>query len=116
MRTRTLAILAIMLLLAACAQATQSGNPAWLDQLIQQFKSQPVGNPPQSIWRYEYNGQVVYYIPAQCCDQYSTLLDAQGQVLCAPDGGFIGEGDGKCKDFFDQRSNEQLVWQDSRTR
>ena len=116
MKTKTSAIIAIMLLLAACAQAAQSGNPAWVDQLIQQFKSQPVGNPPQSIWRYEYNGQVVYYIPAQCCDQYSTLFDVQGQVLCAPDGGFIGGGDGKCKDFFDQRSNEQLVWQDSRTR
>jgi hypothetical protein len=116
MKTRFLIILIAMLLLSACSQATQTGNPVWVDKLIQQFESQPLGNPPQSIWRYDYNGQVVYYIPAQCCDQYSTLLDAQGNVLCAPDGGFIGWGDGKCPDFFKQRSSEQLVWQDDRTR
>jgi hypothetical protein len=114
MKTQLFIIIITMLLLAACAQATQSGNPAWVDQLIQQFESQPVGNPPQSIWRFEYNGQEVYYIPPQCCDQYSTLYDAQGAVLCAPDGGFSGGGDGKCRDFFDQRTNEQLIWQDNR--
>ena len=116
MRTRILAVLVFILLLTACSQASQSENPAWLDQLIKQYQSQPVGNPPQSIWRYEYNGQVVYYIPAQCCDQYSTLYDAQGRVFCAPDGGLIGGGDGKCKDFFEQRSKEHLIWQDNRTR
>jgi hypothetical protein len=116
MKTRFLLILLVALLLSACSQSASTGNPAWVDQLIQQFEKQPVGNPPQSIWRYEYNGQVVYYIPAQCCDQYSTLLDAQGNLLCAPDGGFVGGGDGKCLDFFEQRSSEQLIWQDVRTR
>jgi hypothetical protein len=116
MKTQILFILTAVLLLSACSQASQTGNPAWLDQMIQQIESQPVGNPPQSIWRYDYNGQVVYYLPAQCCDQYSTLLNSQGNVLCAPDGGFIGGGDGKCPDFFETRTNEQLVWQDNRKR
>jgi hypothetical protein len=115
MKIRILALSAIILLLSACAQATQSGNPAWVDALIKQFESQPVGNPPQSILRYDYNGQTVYYIPPQCCDQFSTLYDATGAVLCAPDGGLTGTGDGKCPDFIDKRSNEQLVWKDSRT-
>jgi hypothetical protein len=87
-----------------------------VDKLIKQFGSDPVGNPPQSIWSYDYNGQVVYFVPAQCCDQYSMLYDASGSVICAPDGGFTGKGDGKCPDFFTERSNEQLIWQDSRTR
>jgi hypothetical protein len=114
---RLLFILAIgVIFLAGCSQAIQTGNPAWVDQLIKQVESDPVGNPPLSIWRYEYNGQVVYYIPAQCCDQYSTLFDAQGNVLCAPDGGFIGGGDGRCPNFFRQRTDEQLIWQDARTR
>jgi hypothetical protein len=105
----------VVILLAGCTQATRADNPAWVDQLIKQFQSEPVGNPPRSIWRYEYNGQVVYYIPAQCCDQYSILLDAQKNGLCAPDGGFTGGGDGKCPDFFTTRTNEQLIWQDERT-
>jgi len=117
MRTYHLvALIAFCILLVACSQPTQSGNPAWVDQLIEKFKTEPVGNPPQSIWRYEYNGQVVYYVPAQCCDMFSTLYDADGNVICAPNGGITGAGDGRCKDFAAQRTGEQLIWEDSRTR
>jgi len=111
--------LAMMLLLAAgCAAPTPtpSGNPAWVDQLIQQFEREPVGNPPQSITRFKYNGQVVYYVPAQCCDMYSTLYDAAGNVMCAPDGGIDGRGDLRCPDFSSQRTDETLIWKDTRTR
>jgi hypothetical protein len=110
--------LPIMFALAAgCATPTPpaSGNPVWVDQLIQQFQGEPVGNPPQSIWRYDYNGQVVYYVPAQCCDQFSTLYDSAGAVLCAPDGGIDGGGDRQCPEFREQRTGETLIWQDSRT-
>jgi hypothetical protein len=111
-----MALLSSLTLLTAWAEATQSANPKWVDELIQKFQSDPVGNPPQSIWRYEYNGQTVYYVPPQCCDQYSTLYDATGNVICAPDGGIDGKGDGKCPDFASKRSNEQLVWKDARPR
>lgn len=90
--------------------------PGWVNQLIAEFQSEPVGNPPQSIWSYEYNGQTVYYIPPQCCDQFSILYDSTGYIICAPDGGFTGRGDGQCPDFFQERKNECLIWQDSRQR
>jgi Domain of unknown function (DUF6970) len=109
-------IAGLIILLAGCVKHTQPANPAWVDQLIKQYESDPVGNPPQSIWSYDYNGQTVYFVPAQCCDQYSTLYDANGNVICAPDGGFTGKGDGKCADFVPQSSNGQLIWQDPRTR
>ncbi len=115
MKAHHLALIAILILVAGCSQPTPSGNPQWVDQLIKKFESQPVGNPPQSIWRYEYKGQVVYYVPAQCCDMYSTLYDANGNVQCAPNGGLTGAGDGRCKDFLSQRTNEKLIWQDPRT-
>jgi hypothetical protein len=82
--------------------------------MIKRFGSEPVGNPPLSIWRYEYNGQIVYFVPAHCCDLYSTLYDENGEVLCAPDGGITGKGDGHCTDFSAQRINEQLIWKDPR--
>jgi hypothetical protein len=116
MRLRLIALIVLFVLLAACAQATQSANPAWVDELVEQFENDPVGNPPQSIWRYEYSGQTVYYVPQQCCDQFSTLYDAGGVVICAPDGGLTGQGDGRCRDFFEKRTGELLIWQDSRTR
>ena len=112
----SLATLAPILLLAGCSPATPSENPTWVDQLVRKFASEPVGNPAQSIWRYEYKGQVVYYVPAQCCDMYSTLYDADGNVICAPNGGFTGAGDGRCPDFMSQRTNETLIWQDPRPR
>lgn len=115
MKSKFLATVIILLFLVGCSQTTQSSNPAWVDQLIHKMGSDQVGNPPQSIWSYEYNGQLVYFVPAQCCDMYSNLYDASGNVICAPDGGFTGKGDGKCTDFLDKRTNEQLIWQDSRT-
>ena len=114
------------ILIAGCACLTQNENPLpaspqienpqWVDQLIAQFKAEPVGNPPQSIWRYEYQGQFVYYVPAQCCDMFSTLYDTGGNVICAPNGGIDGKGDGRCEDFLSQRTQEQLIWQDPRKR
>ena len=89
-------------------------NSNWIDRLIVHFENEPVGNPPQSIWQYEYKGDVVYYIPAQCCDMYSILLSSDSTVLCAPDGGLIGTGDGRCVDFFDASTNKKLIWEDMR--
>jgi len=91
-----------------------TGNPPWLDQLILQFESAPIGNPPRAIWKYHFHGQTVYYTPPQCCDQFSVLYDSTGAVLCAPDGGFTGAGDGRCPDFFQKRTDETLVWMDPR--
>lgn len=108
-------LIAVILLLSACSPADTSANPAWVDKLVEQYESEPVANPPLSIWRYDYNGQTVYFVPAHCCDIFSVVYDADGNTLCSPDGGIAGQGDGKCPDFFDQRSNEQLIWKDSRT-
>ena len=94
----------------------ENTNPPWVNKLIEQFQKAPVGNPPQSVWKYEYRGEIVYYIPPQCCDQFSVLYDVAGKVLCAPDGGLTGHGDGGCPDFFQERKSEVLVWRDSRTR
>jgi len=115
MKAHFLILTAVVILLAGCSQDTQTGNPAWVDKLIKQFESAPVGNPPLSVWSYDYYGQVVYFVPAHCCDITSIIYDANGNYLCAPDGGITGKGDGKCPDFFSERSNEQMIWKDSRT-
>ena len=111
-----LSIAIFVILLAGCAPSVPAGNPAWVDELIRKFQNEPAGNPPHSIWRYDYNGKTVYYVPPQCCDQYSVLYDASGEEICAPDGGLTGRGDGRCPDFFEKRTGEKLVWQDTRTR
>ncbi len=94
--------------------SSPNDDQEWIKSLIQKFQDEPVGNPPQSIWRYTYHLQTVYFVPPQCCDQFSTLYDSDGKIICAPDGGFSGNGDGKCPDFFKNRKDEKLIWQDSR--
>jgi hypothetical protein len=101
--------------LAACA-GTPSGSPEWVRTMIARFEAAPVANPPHRIVRYRYRDQIVFYVPPSCCDQPGQLYDDHGNVLCAPDGGMTGRGDGQCADFHALRSEETLVWRDSRER
>lgn len=91
-------------------------HPQWVDSLITVYSAAPVGNPPQSIWQYHYTGATVYFIPAQCCDQYSDLYDLSGNLLGHPDGGIAGTGDGRCSDFFKTATDPILIWRDTRSR
>lgn len=110
-------IVLFLLLLSApgCATAPQA-KPKWIDARIAQMQKEHPGNPPLSIWQYRYNGEIVYYFPPQCCDIPSTLLDEKQNRICSPDGGMTGDGDGKCSDFFKVRTEEKLLWRDSRSR
>jgi hypothetical protein len=89
-------------------------NPAWVTALIRKLSGEPVANPPAAILRYEYKGRTVYYLTPRCCDVPGDLYDAGGQLICHPDGGITGAGDGRCTDFVAERKNEHLVWRDPR--
>lgn len=89
-------------------------HPAWLAQLIREQQQRKAANPPAKIFRYAYRGQPVYYLTGRCCDVPSQLFDGSGQLLCEPDGGLTGQGDGKCPNFFDNRTEETLIWEDKR--
>jgi hypothetical protein len=88
--------------------------PDCVNATIEKIKKEPVWNPRAKVYRYTYNGNKVYFIPPHCCDFPSILLNESCQTICSPDGGLSGGGDGKCTDFFDKRTNEELVWRDER--
>lgn len=90
-------------------------NLIWLNNLITKEESGPVANPPASVTKCMYKNQIVYYLPSRCCDISSVLYNENGEVICAPDGGFTGRGDGKCPDFFEERKNCEIIWKDSRS-
>ncbi|MFD2245599.1 DUF6970 domain-containing protein [Pontibacter ruber] len=90
------------------------GVASCIEDKIREIKQQDVRNPPAAVWQYQYNGKTVYYIPSYCCDMYSELYDADCNLICHPDGGITGSGDGKCTDFFEKRTNEKLIWKDNR--
>ena len=101
---------------AGCGSAATSttATPAFVDELIAGIKAEPVRNPPAKILRYQYDGSEVYFVPSHCCDMTSELFTANGDRICAPDGGITGRGDGRCPDFYDTRSDEKLIWADER--
>ena len=104
------------ILLSSCEKLdVPSDTPLGIKNKIRAIKSEDVWNPPATIWQYEYNGEIVYYIPARCCDFYSELYDQHCNLICHPDGGMSGNGDGICTYFFDTRTNEKLIWRDDRT-
>ena len=107
----------LCILCASCDEKTPVApepTPQWLTTLIRNFEMQPVANPPVAITRYEYKGEKVYFVPPRCCDIWSDLYRADGTTLCHPDGGLSGNGDGRCPDFFTERKNAQIIWQDPR--
>lgn len=105
----------IMLLQVGCRKDVLPGNlPQRIEEKIKALQAQPTQNPLASVYQYEYKGQIVYYFPPVCCDQMSELYNRDCKLICHPDGGLTGKGDGKCTDFFGERKNEKLIWKDNR--
>jgi len=99
---------------ARIAESDTTARPLWLKARIDEVLAERKRNPITRILRYNYGGQTVYYISAPCCDQYSQVYDTRGKLVCQPDGGITGKGDGQCRDFEKTKTNEKLVWQDPR--
>lgn len=53
------------------------------------------------------DGRPVYLFTAPCCDIGNPLYDAEGRFICAPSGGFTGQGDGKCPAWVHDALREQ---------
>ena len=88
--------------------------PVCIKAMIEKMKVEPVTNPPNKIFSYSYKNKTVYYVPGVCCDNFSDLYDDSCRIIAHPDGGFTGRGDGKIKDFAEERKNEKLIWEDKR--
>ncbi|MBT3543034.1 MAG: hypothetical protein HOM76_07620 [Flavobacteriaceae bacterium] len=85
-----------------------------MTQKIAAIQKEEVRNPPAKVYRYTFEGKTVYFFPQYCCDFFSELYDDECTLICAPNGGITGMGDGKCSGFFAERRNEILVWEDDR--
>lgn len=93
----------------------EENNVNWLEDLIEQEKTSPVANPPSSIIKCSYNEEVVYHLSVRCCGVYGFLYDIDGKIICSPDGGILGSGDGRCLDFFSERIDCEVIWKDNRS-
>lgn len=84
--------------------------PPCLKTKIEDMSANPREGTPQSITRYIYKGQTVYYLLSSCCDKYNIVFDSDCNILGFPDGGYTGKGDGKMPDFRKEATDGKLVW------
>ncbi len=109
-----------LVLVAACTSdappKTDNLTPRWLSQLMEAAKREPVTNPPIVFLSYRYRGQSVVYRPPYCCDVQGVVYAETGAKMCHPDGGFTGEGDGRCRDFAALATDCAVLWRDPRAK
>ncbi len=117
---KIIAIVVFISIMMSCAtnkkmqtpNETTSANvvPVCLQSIIDSMTVEPNGSP-QSVSRYHYKNQTVYYLASPCCDKYNIVYDSACNILGYPDGGFTGKGDGKMTDFANEASGKQIVWE-----
>ena len=109
-------ILVLVLVSFSCSKHVlqTKGMPLCIQQKIETFKSEPKGNPPQAIIQYTYHKKTVFYVPPQCCDQYSDLFDENCNLIGHPDGGITEGGDGNPANFFNDATDSITIWRDNR--
>lgn len=105
---------AVVILVPACDKLDLYVDvPSCIENEIREIKKEEVRNPRAQVWKWEVDGSIYYYITSDCCDQYNNLYDEDCNIVCAPDGGFTGKGDGNCPDFIGE-IKYTLVWEDDR--
>jgi hypothetical protein len=110
-KTYILLLLCFPLLFISCKGQKQvaNGPGPCISEKINTLSDRSYRIPPRIV-QYKYNGGTVYYIPPLFPDGFSDLLDSACNMICHPDGGITGKGDGKCKDFFTSRTDEKVIW------
>jgi len=84
--------------------------PAWLSQRIAEFEADPERADALEVWALTYQGRPAYYFFSNCCDRYNPLHDATGQVICAPNGGIVNQGDGRCPGALHASPERTRIW------
>ena len=102
-----------ILLFSNCTKSDNNSDlPVCIENKIMEIVSNDVTTPPTQIWKWKDNGNTYFYITSNCCDQYNYLFTENCEIVCAPDGGITGNGDGNCPDFSSELS-KILIWEDN---
>ncbi|REE83065.1 hypothetical protein BX611_0345 [Lutibacter oceani] len=111
---RILFLAAVLFLLISCNDSDlEIAVPSCIKNKIEIIKNNEISNPPTQIWKWETDDETYYYITSDCCDQYNYLYANNCEIICAPDGGFTGNGDGNCP-IFSNEIIKTLIWEDNR--
>jgi len=115
----TVFIVSLMFLLTgfSCEKIIiKSGVPHCVVRMATSLRNEEVRNPPAVIVEWTIaSGEKYYYVPPFCCDMYGYLYDSECNMVCAPDGGFTGMGDGRCPgEILESIVSTEVIWEDDR--
>jgi hypothetical protein len=119
MKTRphlsTYLIVSVTVLICSCTKiSVPYDTPSCVKNKIRKIQAKSVYNPPASVSLWEFEGKKYYYFTSDCCDQMTELFDEDCDLVCHPDGGLTGKGDGKCPDFSTGVLKRTVIWSDKR--
>lgn len=96
-------LIATMLALAATAATARAPlpppapiTPADARQRIAEAQARPDEAAARGIVRYTLGSRTLWLLPSPCCDQFNHVYTEAGEAVCAPTGGIVGRGDGRC--------------------
>jgi hypothetical protein len=107
MTTLFIIIIALTLLMGSCKKYdVLKGTPSCIRKIIRKNNK-----CLDKVYEYSFRGEAVYlFVPTNCPDALYNLYDKNCNLVCSPSGGISGNGDGKCSDFYQQSTNEKLVY------
>jgi len=116
---RTICISALLMLLMgfSCERYVFDDDvPDCVRRMARTLGNEGVRNPPAVISEWTLaTGEKYYYVPPYCCDMFGLLYDSECNLICAPDGGIAGDGDGQCpEEILSNIENTEIIWQDKR--
>ena len=112
-----LLVFAVSTLATGCSKNEIPNDiPECVQEKIQAIIDGPAWDPPARCIEYDYLNRTVYYFPQEpfCCNNTSEAFNSNCELVCNPDGGENGLGDGQCPDFYQLASGGVIVWEDSR--
>ncbi|CAF1352067.1 unnamed protein product [Adineta ricciae] len=110
MKTVIFVTVCIVSVMFSTSTAKTTEIPKCVRKMIDGFNSTPRLSPYISIDSYIYRGKTTYLATSSCCDRFNPLFDGECHQICAPSGGFIGRGDGKCIDFAEKAQQLENIW------
>ncbi|CAF4915808.1 unnamed protein product [Rotaria sp. Silwood1] len=102
--------IALIVIAVISSSSAKTEIPACIQKMINGFNATPRLSPYIRIDNYLYRGKMTYLATSSCCDRFNPLYDGECNSICSPSGGFIGVGDGKCKDFAETAKQLGNIW------
>lgn len=123
---RFLPVLLLMALscayLSGCGHGDGNGGPIWvvpraevpecLSDLVDGILKD--ARPASYVLRYPGEILNAFYYNTKLPEDYNWVLSVGCIMQCAPDGGPDGNGDGSCPEFFNEHTDAEIVWCESR--